>query len=134
MPEDPESRSRTMRAVKSKDTAPEMLVRRMIHAEGFRYRLHDPALPGKPDLVFKSRRKAIFVHGCFWHGHACKRGARIPATNRDYWLQKIQANVDRDKKHLAALHALGWDVLTVWECETRDRDGLRARILAFLHG
>ncbi|MBX3179101.1 MAG: DNA mismatch endonuclease Vsr [Candidatus Hydrogenedentes bacterium] len=132
MPEDPESRSRTMRAVKSKDTAPEMLVRRMIHAEGFRYRLHDPSLPGKPDLVFKSRRKAIFVHGCFWHGHSCKRGARIPATNRDYWRRKIQANVDRDKKHRAALHALGWDVLTVWECETRDHDALRSRILAFL--
>lgn len=132
MPEDPEARSRTMRAVKSKDTAPEMLVRRMIHAEGFRYRLHDPSLPGKPDLVFKSRRKAIFVHGCFWHGHSCKRGARTPGTNRDYWLRKIQANVNRDRAHLAALRDLGWDVLTVWECETRDRGALRSRILAFL--
>jgi DNA mismatch endonuclease (patch repair protein) len=126
-------RSRTMRAVKSKDTQPEWLVRRLLHAAGFRYRLHAKDLPGKPDLVFPSRRKVVFVHGCFWHGHDCPRGDRQPKTNTDYWQAKIGRNKARDVEHLAALRARNWQVLTVWECEIKER-GLLARLAKFLGG
>ena len=113
-------RSRIMRAVKSKDTKPEMIVRRLVHGMGYRYRLHRTGLPGKPDLVFGPRRKVIFVHGCFWHGHHCKRGARVPKTNIKYWTAKIGRNRQRDKDSEAALAAMGWRVLIVWECEKKD--------------
>lgn len=96
-------RSRTMRAVRSANTKPEMIVRRMLHNAGFRYRLHRADLAGKPDLVFVSRRKVIFVHGCFWHGHGCKRGARVPKTNQNYWINKIERNRERDQKNTRAL-------------------------------
>ena len=108
-----------MRAVKCKDTAPEMVVRRLVHSLGYRYRLHRRDLPGKPDLVFGPRRKVIFVHGCFWHGHTCKRGNRQPKTNADYWRKKIQVNKERDKSTLEELRARGWEILVVWECETK---------------
>jgi len=123
-----------MRAVKSKDTAPEMIVRRLVHGLGYRYRLHGKNLPGKPDLVFAGRRKVVFVHGCFWHGHDCKRGARPPKANADYWGPKITRNVERDNDHVTALQGAGWDVLTVWECETKaaDRDRLATRLRSFL--
>src|SRR4249920_1604267 len=106
--ESPEVRRRTMQAVKSKDTAPELLVRSLAHRMGYRFRLHRKDLPGKPDLVFPGRRKAIFVHGCFWHGHDCARGARVPKNNRDYWVTKVGRNVARDERSREALTALGW--------------------------
>ncbi len=123
-----------MRAVRSRDTAPEMQVRRMLHAMGYRYRLHRADLPGKPDIVFAARRRAIFVNGCFWHGHDCRRGARIPATNAAYWRAKIARNVARDRETLARLAALGWAALVVWECDLRERDALTARLSGFLGG
>jgi DNA mismatch endonuclease (patch repair protein) len=125
-------RSRTMRAVRARDTAPEMAVRRMAHGLGYRFRLHRADLPGRPDLVFPGRRKAIFVHGCFWHGHECPRGARAPKTNEEYWRGKIARNVARDAASLLALDALGWSVLVIWECELRDADAASRRLRAFL--
>lgn len=112
-------RSATMRAVKSVDTTPEMIVRRLAHRLGYRYRLHKKDLPGKPDLVFVGLRKIIFVNGCFWHSHNCARGSRLPKTNREYWQRKIAGNVARDQATLVALEAVGWSVFTVWECETK---------------
>lgn len=121
-----------MRAVKDRDTVPELMVRRMVHNMGYRYRLHRKDLPGKPDLVFTSRSKVIFVHGCFWHGHDCKRGARMPKSNIDYWKPKLERNVERDKQHIKALTNDGWDVLIVWECETKDLATLEQRLVSFL--
>ncbi|MBW8636651.1 very short patch repair endonuclease [Hoeflea sp. WL0058] len=123
-----------MRAVKSRDTAPEMVVRRLVHALGYRYRLHRRDLPGVPDLVFPGRRKVVFVHGCFWHGHDCPRGARAPKTNADYWRAKIARNTARDARNAQALTDAGWRVLTVWECETAKtkRADLEAKLKAFL--
>jgi DNA mismatch endonuclease (patch repair protein) len=121
-----------MRAVKSKDTTPEMRVRRLAHALGYRYRLHCRDVAGTPDLVFGRRRKAVFVHGCFWHGHGCPRGARAPKTNADYWAGKIRRNRERDAANLAALAADGWRALVVWECETRDAGALAERLRGFL--
>jgi DNA mismatch endonuclease (patch repair protein) len=121
-----------MRMVRSRDTTPEMVVRRLVHALGFRYRLHGAKLPGKPDLVFSTPQKIIFVHGCFWHGHLCPRGNRAPKTNVAYWRAKIQRNVARDKEHLRALRREGWRVLVIWECQTRDTLRLKARLRRFL--
>lgn len=132
MGETPEDRSRIMRAVKGYDTQPEMNVRRIVHGMGFRYRLHRKDLPGKPDLVFSSRKKIIFVHGCFWHGHDCARGARTPKSNRNYWEQKISRNRERDKKSQKALVKDGWDVLVVWECEMKAHDILETKLMNFL--
>jgi DNA mismatch endonuclease (patch repair protein) len=117
-----------MRRVKGKDTAPEMRVRRLLWRLGARYRLHRKDLPGSPDIVLPGRRLAIFVHGCFWHGHDCPRGARIPKQNRDYWLAKIGRNRERDVSHRAALEARGWRVLALWECELRDAAALEVRL------
>lgn len=127
-----ERRSATMRAVKSRDTEPEMQVRRLLHRMGYRYRLQRKDLPGKPDIVFGPRRRVIFVHGCFWHGHDCKRGARVPATNTAYWQAKIARNVDRHARQLDALITKGWAALTLWECELKDRDVLIERLKKFL--
>ncbi len=124
----PAQRSAVMRAVKSKDTTPELAVRRAAHALGLRFRLHRDDLPGKPDLAFPSRRIVLFVHGCFWHGHDCQRGARMPQTNRAYWQAKISRNIVRDKAAAAALRKLGWAPRTLWECETRDPAKLSRRI------
>ena len=121
-----------MRAVKGRDTGPELAVRRMLHARGYRYRLHRRDLPGAPDLTFPSRRKVVFVHGCFWHGHSCPRGDRMPKTNTDYWRRKIGRNRERYEGQQAALRDAGWGVLTVWECELRREDELAARLEAFL--
>ncbi|MFF0637972.1 very short patch repair endonuclease [Nocardia sp. NPDC004151] len=120
MKESPEQRSRTMRAVRSKDTGPEMAVRRYLHAAGLRYTLHDRRLPGKPDLVFPRRRVALFVHGCFWHQHSGCQAANRPASNTEYWTRKLDGNVARDERRQAELVAHGWKVLTIWECQTRD--------------
>ena len=124
MRETPEQRSRTMRAVRSRDTGPEMAVRRFLHAAGLRYRLHDRRLPGKPDLVFPSRRIALFVHGCFWHQHPGCAASGRPQSRLDYWTRKLDGNVTRDQRHRAELEAAGWEVLVIWECETRDRAAL----------
>lgn len=132
MTETAEQRSRIMRAVKSKDSNPEMAVRRMAHRMGYRYRLHRKDLPGKPDLAFESRRKVIFVNGCFWHGHNCKRGDRTPKNNRDYWQKKIARNKERDLEHLTALKDKGWRVLIIWECEVNMGNGLDERLQDFL--
>ena len=121
-----------MAAVRSKDTKPEMLVRRAAHALGYRFRLHRKDLPGKPDLVFPSRKAVIFVDGCYWHGHDCKRGARMPKTNVEYWQAKIARNMKRDANNIATLEADGWQVLTIWECELNDRDDLARRLQEFL--
>lgn len=129
-----EKRSAVMRAVKSKDTGPERIVRAAACACGYRrrYRLNGAGLPGKPDLVFGALRKAVFVHGCFWHGHDCKRGARAPKDNAAYWRAKIARNQQRDRAAVSALAGAGWSALEIWECETRDADALKARLAAFL--
>lgn len=106
-----------MQAVKSKDTAFEMRIRRLLHAQGYRYQLHKKELPGRPDLVFSARRKVIFLHGCFWHGHLCARGSRIPKSNTDYWTAKISRNKARDAATRIRLQTLGWETLVIWECE-----------------
>ena len=129
-----EVRSRVMARVKAKDTTPELKVRRQAHALGYRFRLHRKDLPGKPDLVFASRRKVIFVHGCFWHGHDCARGARKPKQNADYWTAKIARNTQRDVAAVAALEDQGWDVLILWECGLKDDAALERNLLAFLNG
>jgi len=132
MSETPEDRSRIMRAVKGRDTKPEMTVRKMVHGMGYRYRLHRKDLPGKPDLVFSSRKKIIFVNGCFWHGHGCKRGARTPKENRDYWKAKIKRNRERDRQSYKDLSMNGWKVLTVWECELKNVEALAKSLREFL--
>ncbi|MGH7016341.1 MAG: very short patch repair endonuclease [Caulobacteraceae bacterium] len=128
----PADRSAVMRAVKGRDTSPERALRRLLWARGGRYRLHVADLPGKPDIVLRRRRLAIFVNGCFWHGHECKRGARVPEANRAYWLGKIAANRARDEANQAALTAQGWRVEVVWECEMKDRPAIEARIESWL--
>ncbi len=127
-----EKRSEVMRRVKGRDTAPERLVRRLIWSMGGRYRLHRADLPGKPDLTLAGRRLAVFVHGCFWHGHDCARGARTPKANRDYWERKIGRNRARDAANRAALGAGGWRVETIWECELKDEPALKAKIAGWL--
>lgn len=117
-----EKRSEVMRAVKGKDTKPEVRLRKALFALGYRYRLNVKDLPGKPDIVFPKHRTVIFVHGCFWHGHNCKRGARTPKSNTEYWREKIARNKRRDKDNAAALKKLGWRVITVWECELKSLD------------
>ena len=128
----PEKRSAVMRRVKGKDTSPELKVRKALTALGVRYRLHRADLPGKPDVVLPGRRLAIFVHGCFWHGHDCPRGARVPKQNRDYWVAKVARNVARDARSREALEALGWRVETIWECELKDTEGLDRRLRELL--
>ena len=134
LPDTPPSpeRSATMRAVKSRDTGPEIEVRRLLTRLAPGYRLCRADLPGKPDIAYGKRKLAIFVHGCFWHGHDCARGARMPKTNRPYWQDKIGRNRARDAAHLQALAALGWRALVVHECELKDSAALQARLGAAL--
>jgi DNA mismatch endonuclease (patch repair protein) len=127
-----ECRSANMRAVRSRDTQPEKLVRRLSYGLGYRYRLHTASLPGKPDLVFPGRRKVIFVHGCFWHRHNCKHGLQRPKTNTAFWAAKIAGNVRRDAENCKRLKREGWRWLIVWECETKRQDKLASRIRRFL--
>lgn len=130
----PERRSKNMSAIRSKGMKPEMAVRKLIHSLGYRYRLHRKDLPGKPDLVFGPRKKAIFVHGCFWHQHPdpnCNDG-RMPKSRLEYWVPKLERNQARDKASLEALAQQGWDYLVIWECETKDLSQLESRILHFL--
>lgn len=126
-----EKRSRIMSAIRSKDTKPEMTVRRIAHGMGYRYRLHRKDLPGKPDLVFSRRRAVIFVHGCFWHQHDCRDG-RVPTANITYWQTKLARNVQRDEQSHNELESLGWRVLTLWECELKEADNIKARLRDFL--
>jgi len=124
----PARRSEIMGRVRSRDTVPEMLVRRLTHALGYRYRLHSKDLPGKPDLVFRPRRKVIFVHGCFWHRHPGCSLARPPKSREDFWLPKLETNRQRDLKVESALQTKGWAVLTIWECELGDIDKLKNKL------
>jgi DNA mismatch endonuclease (patch repair protein) len=128
----PEKRSAVMRRVKGRDTAPELTVRKLLWRLGARYRLHRKDLPGKPDIALPGRKLAIFVHGCFWHGHDCARGARVPKANRDYWLGKVARNRARDMETRAKLEAMGWRVLVFWECGLKDEAGLEAELAAAL--
>ncbi|MBX3481934.1 very short patch repair endonuclease [Phenylobacterium sp.] len=128
----PEKRSAVMRRVKGRDTSPELKVRKALTKLGARYRLHRKDLPGNPDIVLPGRRLAIFVHGCFWHGHDCARGARVPQQNRDYWVAKVERNRARDVRNLAALEAAGWRAEVIWECELKDAAVLEARLAALL--
>ena len=121
-----------MRAVKDRDTKPEMLVRRLLYRLGYRYRLHSKNLPGKPDIVLGPRRKVIFVHGCFWHGHSCKRGSRLPKNNATYWKTKIESNERRHAVQIEDLADLGWTALVLWECELAKENDLAQRLSAFL--
>ena len=121
-------RSAVMRAVKSKDTGPERAVRRLLREFAPGYRLHRADLPGKPDIVYGKRKLAIFVHGCFWHGHDCARGARAPKANAEYWRGKIDRNRARDERNVEALKALGWRTLVVYECALKDPAALRATL------
>lgn len=129
----PSLRSEIMSRIRGKDTRPEMLVRRLIHKAGFRYRLHVASLPGKPDLVFAGRKKVIFVHGCFWHMHEGCAAARMPKSRVDFWQTKLQGNRERDRRNVAALREAGWEVLTLWECELGESD-LMERVTRFLVG
>lgn len=130
----PDQRSDIMRAVGSVDTEAEMAVRKLVHLLGYRYRLHRKDLPGRPDLAFPGRRKAIFVHGCFWHQHPGCKHAAIPASNVEYWLRKFKRNVARDQSNVAALAEMGWASLVIWECELRDHVHLVGHIKDFLDG
>jgi DNA mismatch endonuclease (patch repair protein) len=132
MKETSEARSRIMRAVKSRDTAPEMIVRRLAHRMGYSFRVCRDDLPGCPDVVFPRLHKVILVHGCFWHGHDCARGARVPKGNRAYWLKKVAGNRVRDRKNLDKLAAAGWKSLVIWECATRNERDLNGKVNKFM--
>ncbi len=127
-----EKRSWIMSRVKNRDTRPEMLVRSVVHRLGFRFRLHDRDLPGHPDIILPRHRKIIFVHGCFWHSHPQCPRAKRPDDNRDFWEQKLSRNVERDASNQKKLSEIGWDVLVVWECETKDAARLLRKLESFL--
>ena len=112
-----EERSRIMAAVRGKDTSIELVARKALHRMGWRFRLDNRHLPGNPDLTFRKWKTAVFINGCFWHGHSCKRGGRIPKTNREYWEAKIRRNLDRDKRSREQLESAGWSVMVIWECD-----------------
>ncbi|MDP2259949.1 MAG: very short patch repair endonuclease [Caulobacter sp.] len=127
-------RSERMRRVRGRDTKPELVVRRLVHALGYRFRLHAVDLPGRPDIIFRPRRKAVFVHGCFWHRHddpGCPL-ARLPKSRQEFWLPKLEGNRARDEAVVGQLNGAGWGVLTIWECQLRDKDALAARLREFL--
>ncbi len=125
-------RSANMRAIRSKGMRPELAVRSLVHKMGYRYRLHKKDLPGKPDLVFASRRKVIFVHGCFWHSHYGCSAAHVPKSNQDYWGPKLRRNQSRDRRNIKNLGLAGWSSLIIWECETKDTTSLEKRVKRFL--
>ena len=128
----PQQRSYCMSRIRSKDTKPEIVVRKIAHRLGYRFRLYRKDLPGKPDLVFPKLKKVIFVHGCFWHKHRCKFGRVKPSTNLEYWGNKRNGNVKRDRRHSMELRNLGWSVLIIWECQTKNIDKLTEIISDFL--
>lgn len=130
----PEQRSERMSRVRGKDTVPELIVRKLLHSAGFRYRLHRRDLPGNPDIVFMSRKKAIFVHGCFWHMHDTCALARMPKSRISFWSEKLLSNKQRDVKNMQRLHDLGWNTLVIWECELRDLKPLLEKLQNFIDG
>jgi|AVFP01.1.fsa_nt_gi DNA mismatch endonuclease (patch repair protein) len=127
----PAERSERMSLIRNADTKPEMIVRRLIHGMGYRYRLHSKDLPGHPDLVFRPRKKVVFVHGCFWHQHGCRQ-YRQPRSKRTFWLPKLEGNKERDKINQEKLRLMGWKFLVIWECELQNTDKLEKRITEFL--
>ncbi len=127
----PEQRRRIMQSVGQKNTGPEIVVRRIAHALGYRFRLHRKDLPGRPDLVFPGRRKVVFVHGCFWHGHGCPKG-RLPKSKPEFWVPKIEGNKARDERAEQALVDLGWETLTLWQCETKTPEVIATKLREFL--
>jgi len=127
-----EKRSAIMARIKGENTVPEILVRRIVHSLGYRFRLHADKLPGKPDIVLPRYQKVIFVHGCFWHGHRSCSRSELPTSNVDFWRKKIEGNVTRDKRTMRELRRLGWDVLVVWQCQTKDIARLTRRLEKFL--
>jgi DNA mismatch endonuclease (patch repair protein) len=129
-----EKRSEIMGRIRCKDTQPELVVRRLIYSLGYRYRLHRKGLPGKPDIVFPTRKKVIFIHGCFWHRHDGCALARMPKSRVDFWNQKLEGNKARDQRNVQQLQAAGWAVLTIWECQLRDLVALQTTIITFLEG
>ena len=128
----PEQRHRCMSRIRSKDTKPERVVRQMLHAMGFRFRLHVARLPGKPDIVLPRHKKAILVHGCFWHAHGCRVGGKAPATHEPFWETKFARNTARDRRSIQQLWQIGWQVLVVWECEALDPERLYETLAAFM--
>jgi DNA mismatch endonuclease (patch repair protein) len=131
---DKETRSRVMASIHSKDTKIELYVRSIVHRIGYRFRLYRKDLPGSPDLTFPARRKAMFVHGCFWHRHDCSTGRKVPASNEGYWIPKLARNKERDVRTQQELRELGWDVLVIWECEAGDPDAIVKKVISFLGG
>ena len=131
-PETSPARSAIMRAVRSRDTGPERVVRALLRSFAPGYRLQRRDIPGRPDIAYVGAKRAIFVHGCFWHGHDCARGARAPKTNADYWRAKLARNKARDALALQSLENLGWRALVVWECELKDREALARKLRAFV--
>ncbi|MDH3032097.1 very short patch repair endonuclease [Methylobacterium fujisawaense] len=127
----PEQRRRIMQSVGQKNTKPELAVRKIAHALGYRFRLHRKDLPGRPDLVFPGRKKVVFVHGCFWHGHGCPKG-RLPKSRPEFWVPKIEGNKERDHRAEAKLAELGWETLTVWQCEAKNVEAVTAQLVEFL--
>jgi DNA mismatch endonuclease (patch repair protein) len=121
-----------MSRIRGKDTKPELIVRSMVHRMGYRFRLHARHLPGKPDLVLPRHEKVIFVHGCYWHMHRCRYGRVVPKTNTEFWQNKRQGNVDRDRRNLRQLRRDGWSVLVIWECWTKDEQKLKSKLTTFL--
>jgi DNA mismatch endonuclease, patch repair protein len=130
-PLSPRERSERMSKIQSSDTKPEILIRKLIFNMGYRYRLYDPDLPGHPDIVFKKRRKLIFINGCFWHQHGCNY-YRMPKSRKDFWGLKLKRNVERDKEVITKLKYLGWKILVIWECQTKNIQDIRKKIKYFL--
>lgn len=131
----PEARRRIMRAIKSSDTKPEKLIRSLLHKGGYRFRKNVASLPGRPDVVFKARKKVIFVHGCYWHSHSvCMPIQRVPKERSEYWAQKFARTKERDQENVKALKELGWSVLVIWECELKDIESLLKKVTVFLNG
>lgn len=129
---DPKQRSYCMSRIRACDTRPELIVRRILHAAGYRYRLHVRGLPGTPDLVFSSRKKVVFIHGCFWHRHNCRYGRVMPATRPEFWINKFTKNRQRDRKNNRLLRRLGWKPITIWECQIKNPEKVFDRLVAFL--
>lgn len=127
-----ERRSDNMRKIRSKDTKPEMRIRKLLFGLGYRFRLHRKDLPGKPDIVFTGRKRVIFVHGCFWHQHQDCREGRLPGSGQEYWIPKLKNNISRDQKHTVELQKLGWKVLVIWECQVTNIDRTEGMMLKFL--
>jgi DNA mismatch endonuclease, patch repair protein len=127
-----QQRSYCMSRIRDRDTLPEIIVRRLLHRLGFRFRLHRRELPGCPDIVLPRHRKTVFVHGCFWHSHRCRMGRVVPKSNQRYWAERRSKNKVRDRRNVRRLRGQGWSVFTVWECWTRQPDLLERRLKAFL--